>query len=273
MEKEDIKKKLYVIVFETRTPAGRLFDVVLIACIVLSIVIIALDSVEELAVKYGTFFTTMEWILTGLFTLEYALRIYILDNKKKFILSFYGIVDLLSLLPTYLGLFLSGAHALLVIRSIRLMRVFRVLKLVQFVGEGRELARALKSSSYKISVFLVAVITVVMISGTFMFILEGKENGFTSIPQGIYWAVVTLTTVGYGDISPVTPMGKLFASVIMILGYAIIAIPTGIVSAEMVRGSKSQQAILKCESCSREDHDKDAVFCKHCGSKLVQKHS
>lgn len=264
---ERVRKELYQIVFETNTRAGRVFDIALIVCIVLSIVIVALDSVEELQVEYGPLLNALEWIMTGLFTFEYALRIYILDERKKFIFSFYGIVDLLSLLPAYLGLLITGAHALLVIRSIRLMRVFRILKLAQFVGEGRVLARALKSSSYKISVFLVAVVTVVMISGTFMFMLEGKENGFTSVPQGIYWAVVTLTTVGYGDISPVTPMGKLFASVIMILGYAIIAIPTGIVSAEMVKSNKEERSI-KCKVCSGEDHDTDAVFCKHCGAKL-----
>lgn len=264
-----LKKRIYNIIFEAETPLGKAFDIALIICIILSVVVIMLESVDSIKIEIGSLLYILEWIFTIIFTAEYVLRVWVVHNKKKYIYSFYGVVDLLSILPTYLGLILTGAHALLIIRSIRLVRVFRVFKLARFVGEGQILVTALKSSRHKITVFLVTVVTSVIIAGTLMFIVEGKENGFTSIPISIYWAIVTLTTVGYGDVAPHTPLGQAIASVIMILGYGIIAIPTGIVTAEMAF-QKTKPAVTTevCPHCLKEGHDKDAKFCKYCSGKL-----
>lgn len=262
------KKRIYNIIFEAETPLGKGFDVALIICIILSVVVIMLESVESIKVSIGSLLYFLEWIFTLIFTAEYVLRVWVVQNKKKYIYSFYGIIDLLSIVPTYLGLVLSGAHALLIIRSIRLVRVFRVFKLARFVGEGQILMSALKSSRHKITVFLVTVVTSVIIAGTLMYIIEGKENGFHNIPISIYWAIVTLTTVGYGDLAPHTPFGQAIASVIMILGYGIIAIPTGIVSAEMTFQKNKIVTTDVCPHCLKEGHDKDAKFCKYCSGKL-----
>jgi voltage-gated potassium channel len=214
-------------------------------------------------------FTALEWIFTILFTLEYILRVLVVKQKRHYVFSFLGIVDLLSILPTYLSLIFSGAQVFIVIRIIRLIRIFRILKLAQFIGAGNTLRSAIIASRYKISVFLLTVIMSVIVSGTLMYLIEGPENGFTSIPVGLYWAVSTMTTVSYGDITPVTAIGRTLASFIMILGYGILAVPTGIVSAEMLDlKSKEKLTTQRCPHCLKEGHDNDALHCKYCGSKL-----
>ncbi len=263
-----LKREIYNIIFEAETPKGKAFDVALIVCILLSIGVIMLESVTPIKEKIGVLLFVLEWIFTIIFTIEYLLRLWVVQSKKKYAYSFYGIIDLVSVLPMYLSLVLSGASALLIIRSVRLVRIFRVFKLARFVGEGQVLANALKASRHKIIVFLVTVLTVVILAGTLMFMIEGKENGFVDIPTSIYWAIVTMTTVGYGDISPHTPLGQAVASVIMILGYGIIAIPTGIVTAEMAFHKRKEVTTEVCPHCLREGHDKDAVHCKYCGGKL-----
>lgn len=265
---QKLKSTLYNIIFEAETTAGRAFDIGLIICILLSIGVIMLESVESIRSLIGNELLTLEWVFTIIFTIEYFLRIWIVQKKRKYIFSFYGIIDLISIIPTYLSVLLTGASALLVIRSIRLIRVFRVLKLARFVGEGQALMSALKASRHKITVFLLTVVASVIIAGTLMYIIEGKENGFSSIPVSIYWAIVTLTTVGYGDISPGTPLGQAVASLIMILGYGIIAIPTGIVTAEMAIRKSKEVSSEVCPGCLKEGHDEDAEYCKFCGSKL-----
>jgi voltage-gated potassium channel len=263
------KKKLYETIFEADTRAGKLFDVFLLVVIVLSTIVVMLESIPSNAEHYARLFYILEWFFTVLFTMEYILRLLVVQNRSRYIFSFFGIVDLLSILPTYLALIFSGAQVLIVIRIIRLFRVFRILKLAQFVGAGNTLRSALLASRHKISVFLLTVLMSVVISGTLMYLVEGKENGFTSIPTSIYWAIVTMTTVGYGDIAPQTPLGQALASLIMILGYGIIAVPTGIVSAEMFDlKSKEKLTSQVCPNCFKEGHDRDAVHCKFCGSKL-----
>jgi len=262
------KKRLYEIIFESDTRAGKAFDVGLLVIIVLSTIVVMLESVRSLD-RYANFFNTLEWIFTIFFTIEYVLRLLVVNRKRQYVFSFFGIVDLLSILPTYLGLIFSGAHVLIVVRVIRLFRVFRILKLAQFIGAGNTLRTALFASRHKIIVFLLTVMMSVIITGTLMYLIEGPSNGFTSIPMSIYWAIVTMTTVGYGDIAPNTPMGQTLASFIMILGYGIIAVPTGIVSAEMFElKSKEKLTSQVCPQCLKEGHDKDAVHCKFCGSKL-----
>src|SRR5688572_5319483 len=262
------KKRLYEIVFEADTRAGRLFDVGLLIVIVLSTFVIILETVPQLK-KYADVFYVLEWIFTILFTIEYVLRIMVVKQKRSYVFSFFGIVDLLSILPTYLSFIFSGAQVFIVIRIIRLIRIFRILKLAQFIGAGLTLRSALLASRYKISVFMLMVIMSVIISGTLMYLIEGAENGFTSIPVGLYWAVSTMTTVSYGDITPTTALGRTLASFIMILGYGILAVPTGIVSAEMLDlKSKEKLSTQRCPSCLKEGHDKDAVHCKFCGAKL-----
>ncbi len=275
MHKNRLKYHLHRVIFGTSTRLGRSFDIMLIALIILSILLVMLESVESLNIKYKDLFFKLEWVVTIIFTLEYALRIWIVRKSARYIFSFYGIVDFLAILPSYLGLFLVGFHGLTVIRGIRLLRIFRILKLNRYSRESRMLIESLKASRAKISVFLFFVVTLVVIIGTIMYMIEGAENGFTSIPQGIYWAIVTLTTVGYGDISPGTNLGQFIASVVMILGYAIIAVPTGIVSAGIVRMNQEKKikSILDdsdkvCLNCTTENHEIDAVYCKHCGGKL-----
>lgn len=263
------KKRLQEIIFEADTPEGKAFDVFLLIAIVLSTLVVMLESVPGLRDDYGNIFTILEWVFTILFSIEYVLRLIAVNQKSRYVFSFFGIVDLMSILPSYLALIFSGAHVLLVIRVIRLFRIFRILKLAQFVGAGNTLRSALVASRHKISVFLLTVVMSVIIAGTLMYLVEGAENGFTSIPISIYWAIVTMTTVGYGDISPHTPFGQALASFIMILGYGIIAVPTGIVSAEMY-DIKAKEKITSqvCPNCLKEGHDHDAIHCKFCGTKL-----
>ena len=262
------KRELYQIIFEADTRAGKQFDLGLLIVIALSCFVIMMESVARFD-RYARLFVALEWIFTILFTIEYSLRILVVNRKSRYIFSFFGIIDLLSILPTYLGLIFSGAQVLGVIRILRLLRIFRILKLAQFIGAGNTLRTALIASRHKISVFLFTVIMSVIVAGTLMYLVEGPENGFTSIPISIYWAIVTMTTVGYGDISPHTPLGQAIASFIMILGYGIIAVPTGIVSAEMVEiKSREKLTTQRCPNCLKEGHDKDATHCKFCGTTL-----
>ncbi len=264
---QNFKERLGHIIFETDTPASRLFDVALLWAILISVILVMLESVVGFREQYGLSLRILEWIFTGLFTIEYAIRIYVAYNRPKYIRSFYGIVDLLAILPTYLSLFFAGTQYFIVIRALRLLRVFRVLKLVRFLGEAGTLVRALRASREKITVFLVTVITLVVVIGSLMFLVEGEENGFNNIPVSIYWAIVTLTTVGYGDIAPRTPLGQFLSAIVMILGYGIIAVPTGIVSVELARAER-QERPRTCSDCQRSGHDPDAVFCKYCGELL-----
>ncbi|WP_372754816.1 ion transporter [Labilibaculum sp.] len=263
-----LQDQLYEIIFEADTRIGKIFDLALLIVILLSILLVILESVPSIERDYHSLLKISEWIITGIFTIEYILRIWIVEKPKAYIFSFYGIIDLLSVLPTYLGLVIAGTHGFMVIRALRLLRVFRILKLNRYTKEGAILVRALRQSRIKISVFLFAVLTLVIIIGTIMYLIEGSENGFTSIPRGIYWAVVTLTTVGYGDISPATSLGQFFASIVMIIGYAVIAVPTGIVTAELTKQSSKEKSNQVCPNCLAEDHAEDAAYCSHCGHKL-----
>lgn len=263
----DLRRQLGNIIFEHNTIASRLFDIVLLCAILLSVLLVMLDSVASLKLRYGEVLRTLEWVFTILFTIEYVLRIYTAYDHKKYLFSFFGIVDLLAIIPSYLSLFLLGSQYLIIIRALRLLRIFRVLKLVQFMGEASVLSRALKASRVKIIVFLVTVITLVIIFGSIMFLVEGPENGFDNIPESVYWTIVTLTTVGYGDIAPKTPFGRFLAAMIMILGYAIIAVPTGIVSVELSRADREVR-LKPCTQCGQTRHDTDARYCKTCGTEL-----
>ena len=264
-----LKSRLYEVVFESDTPAGKTYDIVLLICIVASVIVVALESISTLPSQFDRWLYILEWFFTIIFTIDYIARLWIVKSKRQYIFSFFGIIDLLSILPTYLGLFLVGAQSLMVIRSIRLLRIFRIFKLTRYVGEGQNLAQALRSSRPKIIVFLVTISTSVIITGTMMYMVEGPEHGFTSIPKSIYWAIVTMTTVGYGDMAPQTALGQTLASFIMILGYGIIAVPTGIVSAEMVALKHKEKITTQvCPHCLKEGHDHDAVFCKFCGGSL-----
>jgi voltage-gated potassium channel len=263
------RKITHEIIFEADTFWGKTFDIALIIAIILSVIIVSLESVSIIRNRFGEWLIVLEWTFTILFTFEYLARVFSILKPRKYIFSFYGVVDLLSILPTYLSLFVAGAQSLLVIRTLRLIRIFRIFKLVHFIGEAKQLVTALKSSIRKITVFLVAVLSIAVIMGTVMYLVEGAENGFTSIPVSIYWAIVTLTTVGYGDIAPGTVMGQTIAAFIMIMGYGILAVPTGIVSVELAKSTKDTQVTTQsCPSCSAEGHDFDADFCKKCGSEL-----
>jgi voltage-gated potassium channel len=260
------RSRLHEIVYETDTPAGRAFDLVLIWAIILSVLTVILDSVSSLHDQYGQLFLIIEWIFTIMFSMEYILRIYCIQKPWKYVFSYFGIIDLMSFVPTYLSIIIPGLQTLIVVRILRLLRLFRILKMARYVAEASTLLLALKASKQKIIVFLSSVITIVLISGSLMYIVEGPASGFDSVPRGMYWAIVTLTTVGFGDIVPVTVFGQFLASVIMILGYGIIAVPTGIVSVELAKISNiSNQA---CPSCGREGHEHDATHCKFCGTKL-----
>lgn len=264
------RRRLHEIIFEADTPAGKRFDVLLIVSIVLSVTAVMLDSVQSVRNEYGGIFFFFEWGFTLLFTAEYFLRLYCVGRPRLYATSFYGVVDLLAILPTYISLILPGSQFLLVIRILRVLRIFRVFKLVQYLGEVDFLLKALRASGRKIAVFLFTVLTLVTIFGSLMYIIEDAQNGFTSIPRSIYWAIVTLTTVGYGDITPRTEIGQALAAMIMIFGYAIIAVPTGIVTVEMAQAFKEKETIStqSCPQCSAEGHDSDAKFCKFCGSAL-----
>lgn len=266
---------LHEVIFESDTPSGRRFDVVLIAAILLSVAVVMLESTAAARAAYGEALRAAEWFFTILFTVEYGLRLASVGRPGKYASSFFGIVDLLAVLPTYLSLLMPGAQYLLVIRVLRILRIFRVLKLAQYLREAEVLVRALRASRRKIVVFIATVLTLVTILGSLMYLVEGPEHGFTSIPAGIYWAIVTLTTVGYGDISPQTPLGQALASFIMILGYGIIAVPTGIVTAELTRAALPGAAVTgasvsgqACPACGAEGHAPGAVYCNRCGVPL-----
>jgi voltage-gated potassium channel len=256
------------IIYESDTAAGKAFDVALILAIILSVLTVMLESVAGYQREYGGTLRRMEWVLTILFTIEYGLRLLCVSRPARYAKSFFGVVDLLAIIPTYLSLLLPGVHYLVVIRALRILRVFRVLKLANYMAEVDVLMRGLRASARKILIFMYAVLTLVVILGSLMYLIEGPEHGFTSIPRGVYWAIVTLTTVGYGDISPQTSAGQALASVIMILGYGIIAVPTGIVSVELARVTNLSVSGQACPSCSAEGHDPDAVHCKFCGQAL-----
>ncbi len=260
------QKWLHRIIFGIDTPAGKIFDIVLLWGILASVVLVMMESVKEISENYQSLFNIMEWFFTTLFTLEYIARISATPNPRKYITSFMGIVDLVSLIPSYLGLFITGSESLKVIRSIRLVRVFRVLKLTHFMGGANQLGNALYSSRHKIVVFLGSVVCVTVIMGTIMYMVEGPEHGFTSIPRGIYWAIVTITTVGYGDIAPHTVFGQSMASALMIMGYAIIAVPTGIVTSEIINAKKD--SAIKCTNCGTWITLDQAHFCHNCGIHL-----
>ncbi|MFD0762349.1 ion transporter [Lutibacter aestuarii] len=269
-DKRHWKVKLHEIIYEADTPEGKWFDIILILAIIASIILVMLESIESFDTKYHDFLNISEWIITILFTIEYIARIISIKKPKNYIFSFYGIIDLLATIPKYLSLIFVGTHALIALRAIRLLRVFRILKLVRYSGASRILISALKSSRIKIIVFLFVVILLTIILGTIMYLIEGPKNGFTSIPQSMYWAIVTLTTVGYGDISPQTPFGQFIASIVMILGYGIIAVPTGIVTSEL---AKTDNFVPKntqhCPSCNAEKHLDNSIFCHKCGEKLL----
>jgi len=265
----DFKEHIHEVIFEAETPAGKRFDIALLVLIVISIALVMLESVRAINQLYGEWIYILEWVVTIFFTIEYLLRIYAVRSSWKYITSFFGVIDLLSIIPTYIGLFVAGSHYLLVVRGLRLLRVFRVLKLSRFLGESAILITALKASRYKITVFLGTVLSLATIIGAIMYLIEGEENGFTSIPMSIYWAIVTLTTVGFGDIAPKTDLGKFLATIVMIMGYGVIAVPTGIVSVELSQAQEESMASTRsCHDCGQEGHTADAIYCKYCGEKL-----
>lgn len=259
-----MREKLYIIVFGTDTKTGRNFDLYLLWLIMVSVLVVMLESVPELDTQFHYEFGIIEWVLTIVFTIEYILRLWISPKPLKYVFSWWGIIDLLSILPTYISFFMVGYHYLLVVRIFRLLRVFRILKLVRFNSEAQVLMNALKSSLYKITIFLMAVLAIVTLLGTVMYVVEGGEKGFTSIPQGIYWAIVTVTTVGYGDMIPSTALGKFISSVAMIMGYAIIAVPTGIMTVGIAKASAEEK---KCNACNSKNSNA-ANFCNHCGEEI-----
>lgn len=263
--------KLHEIIYESNTPAGKAFDVGLLIAIFSSIIVVMLDSVISIHHQYGKFFNITEWVFAALFTVEYILRLVSIRKPIRYVISPLGIIDLIALLPSYLSIFFIGAQSLLVFRALRLLRVFRIFKLGHFLTEINFLTQALKNSVRKISIFLLTVLTITVILGSIMYLVEKRENGFSNIPESIYWAIVTITTVGYGDISPITPLGKFVASVVMLIGYAIIAVPTGIITHDIALAARQKKEMPEsCPGCSREGHDSDALFCKYCGSSLFK---
>lgn len=266
-KKSSWKQRLHEIIYEADTKEGKLFDVVLLIAIIASILLVMLESVDSFDEKYHGFLNISEWVITILFSVEYVLRVISIKKPVKYIFSFYGIIDLLSTIPKYLSFIFVGSHHLVALRALRLLRVFRILKLTRYVGASNTLLVAMRASKAKISVFLFFVVIICIILGTIMYMIEGAENGFTSIPRSVYWAIVTLTTVGFGDIAPQTPFGQFIASIIMILGYAIIAIPTGIVSSEIAKNSKDNNT-QACPNCLKEEHKNNAIHCYNCGSIL-----
>ncbi|MGD2033987.1 MAG: ion transporter [Bacteroidales bacterium] len=266
--KKNLRRKLFEVIFEADTRGGKAFDVSLLIVIVLSIITVMCESVPAFRRSSSELFVTLEWTFTVIFTVEYVLRIYASENKWKYILSFYGLIDLLAILPAFVGFFVVGAHSLLIIRAFRLLRVFRVLKISRYSSAGKILVNALVASRDKIGVFLFTIATIILFIGTLMYLIEGEANGFISIPKSIYWAVVTLTTVGYGDITPQTAIGQFLSGLLMIIGYAIIAVPTGIISLEVARSGKKKMTTQVCPDCMREGHERDSVYCKYCGARL-----
>ena len=264
-----MREKIKVIIYGTDTKAGKIFDVFLIITIVLSIITVLLDSINDYRLRYGEIFYIAEWVFTILFTIEYLLRIYSIRKPISYIFSFFGVIDFLAIIPTYISLFVPGTEVFTVIRVLRVLRIFRVLKLVQFMGEADLLRKAMIASRRKIMVFLFAVFNIVIILGSIMYLVEGEKAGFDNIPRSIYWAIVTLTTVGYGDISPITNLGQAIAAMVMIMGYGLIAVPTGIVTSEITFAAKKRKKII-CVVCNKDDIEENASFCSDCGSKLVK---
>jgi len=261
-----MKERIHEVIFEADTPSGKYFDIALLFSIVVSVLAVSLESVEAIDKVYHSQLVVIEWFFTILFTIEYILRLYSTEHSVKYSTSFFGVVDLLAILPTYLSIFVPGAQSLLVIRGLRLLRIFRVFKLSRYLGEANILSEAIIQSRTRIVVFLSTITVLSFITGAGMYLVEGPKHGFTSIPQSVYWAITTLTSTGYGDTVPITPLGKLLAIFIMIMGYSLIIVPTGIISTEMMKlGDISTQA---CKNCSKEGHDFNAKFCKHCGFEL-----
>ena len=262
------KETLYLVIFGTETPAGRRFDLVLIFAILLSIGVLFLDSVSAVHAQIGPLLTSLEWAFTLLFTLEYGLRIYCAQNRLAYMRSFYGLIDMLAVLPNYLVIFIPGANFLLMVRLIRVFRILRILKLIRYVNEANVLFRSLNQSRRKITVFFGCLFILVTLFGSLLYVVEGPGNGFTSIPVSIYWAIVTITTVGFGDITPQTSLGQGIAAVSMLMGYAIIAVPTGIITAELGREMRREYDNRHCPQCDKGEHERDAKFCKYCGGEM-----
>jgi len=272
------KSKLHDIIYEADTPEGKLFDIILLITIIASVILVMLESIKSIDSKYHTVLDVLEWAITILFSIEYVARIVTVKKPSKYIFSFYGIIDLLSTIPKYISFVFGGIHALVALRALRLLRVFRILKLARYLGASNNLVSALRASRVKISVFLFAVIIVAIILGTVMYLIEGEEHGFTNIPKSVYWCIVTLTTVGFGDIAPQTPLGQFIASLVMVLGYGIIAVPTGVVSAEYANQQSNKNKAPKtpdvplnsqsCQNCLTIGHKDNAEFCYTCGEEL-----
>ena len=268
------REEVYRIIFQAETRSGKIFDVVLILAILSSVTVVMLDSVPEIAERHHLLLRIAEWIFTVLFTIEYGARLWCVASKKKYALSFFGLIDLFSVIPTYLSVLLPGGEVLAVVRILRVLRVFRILKLVQYMGEADVLVATLKASRFKIAVFLITVMSIVVVIGSIIYLIEGPENGFTSIPRGLYWSIVTLTTVGYGDVTPQTGLGQALAAMLMIMGYALIAVPTGLFSAEFVQQNESHRKMLNtpvqsCAGCGSLEKDPKAGYCRYCGQKLI----
>ena len=263
------RERLHEVIFEADTPAGKAFDVCLLVAIVISVAAVVLESVAPVRERYGAALRAAEWCFTVLFTVEYVLRLLAVRRPRAYATSFFGVVDLMAVVPTYLSLFVAGTQSLVVIRALRLLRIFRIFKIARYVGEVSALVRAIRATRAKITVFLLTVLTLVLILGAAMYAIEGETNpGFGNIPQATYWAIVTVTTVGYGDIAPATLLGRAVAAAAMVLGYSLIIIPTGIFSVELVQAARSRLTTQNCPECAREGHDVDAAFCKHCGAEL-----
>ena len=273
-ETQLLRTRLHTIIFEADTKLGKRFDIILLIAILLSVLVVMLDSIGPLRAKYHQLFLTLEWIFTIFFTIEYILRLWVTNKPMKYATSFFGVIDLLAVIPTYISFFIAGSQSLVIIRALRVLRVFRIFKLGSFLIEGQLIAKAMKESRAKITIFLSFILVLVTIFGSIMYLLEGQSNsGFDSIPRSIYWAIVTLTTVGYGDISPVTPMGQALAAFVMMLGYAVIAVPTGIVTAEFSKEYRRRRlhepiSTQVCPDCCQEGHDVNAKFCFSCGAEL-----
>lgn len=266
-----LREKTREVIFGTHTPAGKAFDVALIVCILLSVASVMLDSVASIKQEIGSFLYGIEWFFTILFTIEYGIRLWCVQQPMRYARSFYGVIDLVGILPTYLSLAFADAQYLLVIRALRVLRIFRVLRLVRYIEEGNVLAEAIKASRGKITIFIMSVMTLVVIFGALIYLIEGEEHGFTSIPKSIYWAVITMTTVGYGDLVPKTPLGQAMATFIMIIGYGIIAVPTGIVTLELDRAARRRPTSdAQCASCEARGHTLGAIYCWNCGNRLPQ---
>lgn len=271
INKSNWRSQLHEIIYEADTPMGKLFDIVLLIVILTSVMIVMLESVASIGLKYHQLFHIIEWIITILFTIEYIARIVTVKKPTKYIFSFYGIIDFLSTIPLYLSLIFLGTSYLITVRALRLLRVFRILKITRFIGEGNRLRKALMESRVKIFIFIFAVLIVAVIFGTLMYLIEGEESGFKNIPVSVYWCIVTLTTVGFGDIAPVTPVGQFLATIIMILGYGVIAVPTGIVGARYIQSSSDDYVHLNsqsCRNCGFQRHRDNAKFCQNCGESL-----